>query len=74
MLDLANNGFGTQELRVKFLRPLKAPTVILVTSTIREIAEDGRSFVVEAAIKDGAGKEYAQAEARWAVFPIRNKL
>ncbi|EXM21363.1 hypothetical protein RAB80_016699 [Fusarium oxysporum f. sp. vasinfectum] len=74
MLDLVANMIATQGIKVQYLRPLRVPKVIQVTSSMGEISDDGTSFLVHAIIKDGDGKEYAKAKARWAVFRLKGKL
>lgn len=74
MLDLVANMIATQGIKVQYLRPLRVPKVIQVTSSMGEISDDGTSFLVHAAIKDEGGKEYAKAKARWAVFRLKGKL
>ncbi|SCO91560.1 uncharacterized protein FRV6_15688 [Fusarium oxysporum] len=74
MLDLVANMIATQGIKVQYLRPLRVPKVIQVTSSMGEISDDGTSFLVHAVIKDEDGKEYAKAKARWAVFRLKGKL
>ncbi|TPX09084.1 uncharacterized protein E0L32_001654 [Thyridium curvatum] len=74
MLNLAKKSIATQGIQVDFLRPLRAPTVIQVTVNLKDIEHDGNSFLVHGVIKDGKGREYAKAQARWVVFSGRRKL
>ncbi|RBR13402.1 hypothetical protein FVER53590_29270 [Fusarium verticillioides] len=74
MLDLVANMIATQSIEVRYLRPLRVPKVIQITASMGDISDDGASFVVYTAIKDGNGMEYAEAKARWAVFPLKGKL
>ncbi|KAL5593722.1 hypothetical protein FOBRF1_012824 [Fusarium oxysporum] len=74
MLDLVANMIATQGIKVQYLRPLRVPKVIQVTSSMGEISDDGTSFLVQAVIKDEDGKEYAKAKARWAVLRLKGKL
>ncbi|KAF5006578.1 hypothetical protein FDECE_7053 [Fusarium decemcellulare] len=74
MLDLTKNVIATQGIQVQFLRPLCTPAVIQVAVHLEDIEDDGSSFRICGVIKDGKGKEYAEAEARWVVFRSRGKL
>ncbi|KAF5547571.1 thioesterase superfamily [Fusarium phyllophilum] len=74
MLYLITNMIATQGIEVQYLRPLRVPKVIQITASMGEISDDATSFVVYAVNKDGNGKEYAKAKARWAVFPWKGKL
>lgn len=74
MLNLAKKSIATQGIQVDFLRPLRAPTLIQVTVHLKDIEHDGKSFLVHGVIKDGKGREYAKAQARWVVFSRKGKL
>ncbi|KAF5689511.1 thioesterase superfamily [Fusarium circinatum] len=74
MLDLVANMIATQGIEVQYLRPLRVPKAIQIIASMGQISVDGTSFVVYAVIKDGNGKEYAKAKARWAVFSSKAKL
>lgn len=74
MLDLSDKMFATKGLQVQFLRPLRAPTVVQVTASVKEIADDGNSFLLSAQIKDGNSREYGRAQASWIVFRPKAKL
>ncbi|KAJ3529969.1 hypothetical protein NM208_g9529 [Fusarium decemcellulare] len=74
MLDLTKNMIATRGIQVQFLRPLCTPAVIQVTVHLKDIEDDGSSFLVCGAIKDGKGKKYAKAETRWVVFRPRGKF
>ncbi|KAF5603208.1 thioesterase superfamily [Fusarium pseudocircinatum] len=74
MLDLVENMIATQGIEVQYLRPLRVPKFIQITASLGEISDGRASFVACAAIKDGNGKEYAKAKARWAVFRSKGKL
>lgn len=53
----------TAYLHVTYLKPLRTPQTILITTRLREIK--GRKIYLEASVKDGCGVDLAKAEALW---------
>lgn len=74
MFNLVTNIVATQGIEIQYLRPLRVPKVIQITTSMVEISHDESSFHIHAVIKDGNRKEYAKAKARWAVFRLKGKL
>jgi acyl-CoA thioesterase FadM len=74
MFNLVTNMVATRGNEIQYLRPLRVPRVIQITASMVEISHDESSFHIHAVIKDGNGKGYAKAKARWAVFRLKGKL
>lgn len=61
----------TADLRVKYLRPVLTPSVVLVTAKVRDV-QKARKYFVDAEVMDQDGVVLAKGEGLFIHKPIEN--
>ncbi|VUC30924.1 unnamed protein product [Clonostachys rosea] len=66
-LDLSKIQYFTAGMNIRLEKPLRTPTVVVVTSTLNRV--EGRKLYLDVVVEDGKGTKYATCEGLWMSLP-----